>query len=233
MLESLRGQLDTYEHKFDHRDAGTSRYVGVEKKRSLPGQALERLMMSEHHLEVVKPHPRRAALWKSPAGGYRLDGFEGPASRMAGMDGPDLAIRRGVVVGVVHAGDPEADPVMEWTEPESLLEEFKAGPKDYFLRVRGYSMMEAGIVEGDLVQVRPLRLGTWPPDGAIVLAEVDLLQAIGESSGRTTIKRFFRQGAGIRLQPANSSMKSQDYEPDDIVIRGMFVSAIRQSFFPS
>jgi phage repressor protein C with HTH and peptisase S24 domain len=194
-------------------------------------------MMSEHHLKVVKPHPRQVTLWKSPARGYRLDGFEGPASRMAGMDSRDLGMHYGAILGVVIAGypgaDPGADPIMEWTEPESLLEEFKAGPKDYFLRVRGYSMMEAGILEGDLVQVRQLRPGTWPPDGAIVLAEVDLLQAIGESSGRTTIKRFFRQGAGIRLQPANSSMESQYYEPDDILIIGMIVSAIHQSFFPS
>lgn len=144
------------------------------------------------------------------------------------MGAPDQSYPRGSILGIVWAGEPDVDPVMEWTAPESLLDELRVRPTDYFLRVRGFSMKDAGIEEGDLVHVRPVRPGTVPPDGAIVLAEVGLRQAVGERSGRITIKRFFRQGETIRLQPANRRMKSRNYQPDDIMIRGVIVNILRQ-----
>lgn len=144
------------------------------------------------------------------------------------MAAPDQPYPRGAILGIVRAGEPDADPPVEWTAPESLLDELKVRPTDYFLRVRGFSMKDAGIEEGDLVHVRPLRPGTEPPDGAIVLAEVGLRQAIGESSGRMTIKRFSRRGRMIRLKPANPLMRSQNYASDDIAIRGIVVNVLRQ-----
>jgi repressor LexA len=158
----------------------------------------------------------------------RNSAWECQPGRMDGMDRPDRAVPRGSIVGLVWAGDPDDDPVIEETQVESLLDELNVGTRDYFLRVRGFSMKEAGIEEGDLVQIRPVRLGDSPPDGAIVLAEVDISQAVGERSGRTTIKRFFRQGAGSRLEPANSSLRSQNYEPDDLIVVGEVVNVIRQ-----
>jgi repressor LexA len=143
------------------------------------------------------------------------------------MSSPDHPLPRGSIIGIVWTGEPD-DPIMELTAPESLLDELRVRPMDYFLRVRGFSMKDAGIEEGDLVQVRPVRPGTSPPDGAIVLAEVDLRGAVGERSGRITVKRFFRQGATIQLRPANSRMKSKNYKPDDITIRGVIVNIIRQ-----
>jgi SOS-response transcriptional repressor LexA len=147
---------------------------------------------------------------------------------MRDMGPPDHLRPRGSILGIVWAGEPDVDPFMEFTAPESLLDELKVRPMDYFLRVRGFSMKDAGIEEGDLVQVRPLRSGDSPPDGAIVLAEVGLRQALGESSGRITIKRFFRDGTTIRLQPANSRLRSQNYGVDDIAVRGVIVNIVRQ-----
>jgi len=89
-------------------------------------------------------------------------------------------------------------------------------------------MKDAGIEEGDLVHVRPLRPGTEPPDGAIVLAEVGLLEVVGERSGRVTIKRFSRHGDMIQLRPANRLMRPRKYAPDDIAIRGIVVNALRR-----
>jgi SOS-response transcriptional repressor LexA len=144
------------------------------------------------------------------------------------MGAPDQSYPRGAILGIVWAGEPDVDPVMEWTAPESLLDELKVRPTDYFLRVRGFSMKDAGIEEGDLVHVRPVRPGTAPPDGAIVLAEVGLREAVGERSGRITIKRFSQHGDMIRLQPANSRMRSRNYAHDDIAIRGIIVNVLRQ-----
>ncbi len=144
------------------------------------------------------------------------------------MGAPDQSYPRGAILGIVWAGEPDVEPVMEWTAPESLLDELEVRPTDYFLRLRGFSMKDAGIEEGDLVHVRPVRPGTTPPDGAIVLAEVGLREVVGERSGRITIKQFFRNGSMIRLKPANSRLRSQDYKPDDIAVRGIVVSILRQ-----
>jgi len=160
------------------------------------------------------------------------DGGGQAASKMTAMGRFDHAVPRGSILGVVRAGEwtgeSGADPVLEETPPETLLDELGVRPTDYFLRVQGDSMKDAGIESGDLVQVRPVRPGTSPPDGTIVLAEVELSQAVGESTGRIVIKRFYQQNAVIRLEPANSNLKSQDYKPDDIVILGRIVNIIRQ-----
>ena len=66
---------------------------------------------------------------------------------------------------------------------------------DYILRVRGESMIDAGILDGDFAVVRP---ATEARDGEIVVA------LIGDEA---TVKRFFREKDGIRLQPENKSMK--------------------------
>ena len=66
---------------------------------------------------------------------------------------------------------------------------------DYILQVRGESMKDAGIIEGDYVIVRP---ADDAADGEIVVA------LIGEEA---TVKRFFRESDHIRLQPENEAME--------------------------
>jgi hypothetical protein len=181
-------------------------------------------MTSEHFREVSEARRRQAALQKACASQYPPDSFEGePANKVINMACSGHAPPRGSILGVVFAGDPDSDPVMEGTPAEDLLDELEVGPNDYFLRVRGFSMRDASILEGDLVQVRPLRPGTIPPDGAIVLAEIDTSLAVGERSGLSTIKKFFRQGSQIRLEPANGSMSPQVYRAEDVVITGIIV----------
>ena len=66
---------------------------------------------------------------------------------------------------------------------------------DYILRVRGESMKDAGIFEGDYVVVRPAEEAA---DGEIVVA------LIGEEA---TVKRFYREADHVRLQPENEAME--------------------------
>ncbi|MGD1054421.1 MAG: transcriptional repressor LexA, partial [Candidatus Dormibacteria bacterium] len=70
----------------------------------------------------------------------------------------------------------------------------------YALTVHGDSMIDAGILDGDLVVVRPRR--DPPANGTIVVARIEN-EATGE--GEVTVKRFFREGGRVRLQPANAS----------------------------
>ncbi len=99
------------------------------------------------------------------------------------------------LVGQVAAGSPilAEENIEEMLEVPAML---GAESGDYGLRVRGDSMRDAGILEGDLVIVRPADEAT---NGEIVVA------LLGDEA---TVKRYFREADAIRLQPENP-----DYEP--------------------
>jgi repressor LexA len=95
------------------------------------------------------------------------------------------------------------------------------GDDSYLLRVRGDSMIDAGILDGDLVAVRP---GREAPNGSVVVARVENDET-GESEA--TVKRLLRDASGFRLQPENPA-----YSPifvKDLTIEGLVVGVIRVS----
>jgi repressor LexA len=116
------------------------------------------------------------------------------------------------LVGQVAAGQPvlAEENIEEYVDVPSL-----AGGEDgeYVLRVRGDSMKDAGILEGDLVVVRSQQAAT---DGDIVVA------LVGEEA---TVKRFFREPDHIRLQPENASM--EPIRSKDVRIMGRVVGLFR------
>lgn len=99
------------------------------------------------------------------------------------------------IVGVVRAGAPQL--AVEDIEGYCAVDSAWARDEGaFFLRVRGDSMVDAHILDGDFALIRPQRTAR---NGEIVVALVD---------GEATLKRFFREKDGsIRLQPENSSME--------------------------
>ena len=98
------------------------------------------------------------------------------------------------LVGQVAAGEPIV--AEEHVEEYVQVPEMIGGEDgDYILRVRGESMIDAGILEDDFVVVRP---AVDAADGEIVVAVIE---------EEATVKRFFREKDHIRLQPENKSMK--------------------------
>ena len=98
------------------------------------------------------------------------------------------------LVGSVRAGLPEL--AMEEIEAHIAVDPALVKSGDSFLlRVKGNSMVEAHIVEGDLAVVRPQATAE---NGEIVVALID---------GEATLKRFFHEGDRIRLQPENASLE--------------------------
>lgn len=87
--------------------------------------------------------------------------------------------------------------------------------EQFCLEVHGDSMIEAHIAEGDYVVVKKQRTAR---DKEIVVALVD-----GEE---TTLKRYFKEGGRVRLQPENSSMKP--IYPQRVEILGVVVGVVRQ-----
>jgi repressor LexA len=84
---------------------------------------------------------------------------------------------------------------------------------EFVLRVRGESMKDVGILEGDYVVVRPQETAT---DGEIVVA------LVGEEA---TVKRFFREADHVRLQPENASM--EPIRSKDVRVLGRVVGLFR------
>jgi repressor LexA len=117
------------------------------------------------------------------------------------------------LVGQVAAGEPVL--------AEENIEEYLQVPDviggeagDYVLKVRGESMKDAGILEGDFVVVRPAEKAR---DGEIVVA------LVGDEEA--TVKRFFREKDQVRLQPENKSMKP--IKTRDATILGRVVGQFR------
>ncbi len=98
------------------------------------------------------------------------------------------------LVGTVRAGSPQL--AMEDIEDHITLDRsLVKGEDSFLLRVKGDSMIEAHIVNGDLAIVRPQATAE---NGEIVVVLVD---------GEATLKRFFHEGRRIRLQPENASLE--------------------------
>jgi repressor LexA len=97
-----------------------------------------------------------------------------------------------------------------------------AGGEDaYALTVHGDSMIDAGILDGDMVVVKPRREA--PTNGTIVVARIEN-PSTGE--GEVTVKRFFREGDRIRLQPENPA-HAPIYAGADLSLEGVVIAVIR------
>jgi repressor LexA len=116
------------------------------------------------------------------------------------------------LVGQVAAGQPI---VAEENIEEYIQTPAFAGGEDgeFLLRVRGESMVDAGIIEGDLVVVHSQ---DHAQDGDIVVA------LVGEEA---TVKRFFQESDHVRLQPENASM--EPIRSRDVRVLGKVVGLMR------
>lgn len=116
--------------------------------------------------------------------------------------------------GVIDAGKPiEAIRSSETIDiPKDMM-----GKKTFALRVRGESMIEDGILEGDYVIIEQT---SSAHNGEIVVALVD--------NENATLKRFYDEKGHIRLQPANSSMKPMKFSKKRITIQGKVKGVIRK-----
>jgi len=98
------------------------------------------------------------------------------------------------------------------------LSDFTRSKNVFVLKVKGQSMVEDHILDGDFVVVEPTQVAN---NGEIVVA---LLH--GEEA---TLKRFYREGAGrIRLQPANSEMEPIRVAANDVKIQGRVLGVLRK-----
>ncbi|MCB1763840.1 MAG: transcriptional repressor LexA [Gammaproteobacteria bacterium] len=119
------------------------------------------------------------------------------------------------VLGYIAAGKPiEA---IEQRETIQVPELLRTSRPCYVLIVRGDSMIDEGILDGDHIVVEQRNQAR---NGDIVVALIDGCDA--------TLKRIEQRPGEVILHPANSSMKPLRYAPDQVVIQGVLVSQMRR-----
>jgi repressor LexA len=118
------------------------------------------------------------------------------------------------LIGRVMAGKPVE--IFEDHEPILVPPMLLRGGAHFVMEVQGDSMIDDGIREGDLVIVQQQAA---PNNGDMVVAVVH---------GEATIKRFYRRGAIVELQPANAQMTALRVDAQDVEVKGVVAGLIRK-----
>lgn len=161
---------------------------------------------AEEHLKALA---RKGAIEMTPGAsrGIRIPGFEPASNEEEGLP----------VIGRVAAGAP----ILAQQNVEDSCKinpEFFHPKADYLLRVRGMSMKDIGILDGDLLAVHTTREAR---NGQIVVARID---------DEVTVKRFQRTGNKVLLIAENPEFSpiEVNLEEQDLVIEGLSVGVIRR-----
>jgi repressor LexA len=165
-------------------------------------QALER----EGFIERGATHSRAVRL--TPAGMVRA-GLTNGAANVIPFEGRTLP-----VIGEIAAGGP-IEAYQDTSETLAVPDAVAANDDAYVLRVRGDSMIDAHITDGDYVVIKPQQTAR---DGDIVVAQVE--------ENAVTLKRFYKEKNRVRLQPANEQYAPMFY--DAVRIQGRLIGVIRR-----
>lgn len=150
-------------------------------------------------------------------GGQALQTAPVPRHATMAMANDDIVTNISVpVMGRIAAGVP-IDAIQHATHSISVPSNMVSGGDHYALEVKGDSMIEAGIFDGDTVIIREIQVAN---PGEIVVALVDDQEA--------TLKRFRRKGASIALEAANPAYETRIFPPHRVKVQGKLVGLIRQ-----
>src|SRR5437868_13148829 len=149
------------------------------------------------------------------AGLLRRDPTKPRALELTGREEMTATVPKLPLLGQIAAGSPLL--------ADENIEEAIAVPEtlrgDFLLRVKGESMIEAGILDGDIVVVRRAQDAR---NGEIVVA----LAGDDESADEATVKTFYRERGRIRLQPENSAL--EPIYADHVQVLGKVVGVFRE-----
>ena len=134
------------------------------------------------------------------------------------------AISRVPLLGTIAAGSPIPVPAPDsWTTtPEETLQltgELTRDRKDiYALRVKGTSLVDAFVDDGDIVIIQQI---TTVEDGELAAVWLKTRQEV-------TLKKIYREKGRIRLQPANKTMQPMYFKPEEVEIQGKVIAVLRR-----
>jgi len=182
---------------------------------------IRRLPNRARAIEVIKL-PDSVTQGPGARRGFTPSVIEGNLGRVRAVSSEDdgSAASRPVAVplmGRIAAGTP-IEAIQTKTQTISVPPDMLSASGDHFaLEVRGDSMIEAGILDGDVALIRK---SDGADTGDIVVALIDEEEA--------TLKRFRRRGASIALEPANTAYEVRILPPTRVRIQGKLVGLIRR-----
>ncbi|MBY0531177.1 MAG: transcriptional repressor LexA [Xanthobacteraceae bacterium] len=183
---------------------------------------IRRLPNRARALEVIRLPETVAPAMGSPRGkvGFSPNVIEGSLGKVAKVpsDKDDGGTRPIAipVMGRIAAGTP-IEAIQTRSHTVHVPPEMLSAGEHYALEVKGDSMIEAGILEGDLALIKKADIADT---GDIVVALVDAEEA--------TLKRLRKKGASIALEAANPAYETRIFGPDRVQIQGKLVGIYRR-----
>ena len=127
------------------------------------------------------------------------------------------------IIGTIAAGQPIPVPTSDtWEQVDydnvfDATEDMTRGRENVFaLRVRGASMIDALVNDGDIVIL----------EQTAAIDDGDMVAAWLKRENEATLKKFYREGAKVRLQPANSTMQPIYTDADNVEVQGKVLFTI-------
>lgn len=181
---------------------------------------LKRMPNRARALEVVKlPESHSPSLGNRRQTGFTPNVIQGNLGRVKPVAAANDGSPRSAIVplmGRIAAGVPIAA-IQDHTNNIAVPPEMLGGGEHFALEVKGDSMIEAGIFDGDTVLIRK---GDTAINGEIVVALVDDQEA--------TLKRLRRKGDSIALEAANPAYETRIFGPDRVRVQGKLVGLLRK-----
>ena len=178
---------------------------------------IRRLPNRARAIEVIKlPEPMARPKFSPSVVEGSFGKAKGIPSAPTGPSAPDSRAVQVPVMGRIAAGTP-ISAIQNRSHSIAMSPDFLAGGEHYALEVRGDSMVDAGILDGDTVVIRRQDMANT---GDIIVALID--------DDEATLKRFRRRGTSIALEAANPAYETRVLGPDRVKIQGKLVSLIRR-----
>jgi repressor LexA len=181
---------------------------------------IRRLPHRARALEVVKLPEHMSNQSAARRSGFTPSVIEGSLGRQQLMPPPSAVIDSRTVsvpvMGRIAAGVP-ISAIQTHTHDIACPPDLLTNGEHFALEIKGDSMIDAGILEGDIVVIR--RCDT-AENGDIVVALVEKEEA--------TLKRLRKRGAAVALEAANPAYETRIFGPDQVEIQGRLVGLIRR-----
>jgi repressor LexA len=212
-FDEMKDALDLASKSGIHRLITALEERGFIRRLPNRARALEVIKLPEAYTPSIKPQQR----------GFTPSIIEGSLGKVPAPSTPKAPANNDVsdsvaipVMGRIAAGVP-ISAIQSITHDISVPAGMIGSGDHYALEVKGDSMIEAGILDGDTVIIRN---GSTASPGDIIVALVDDEEA--------TLKRFRRKGASIALEAANPAYETRIFGPDRVKIQGKLVGLIRR-----
>lgn len=212
-FDEMKDALDLASKSGIHRLITALEERGFIRRLPNRARALEVIKMPDSYQTALQP---RRGFSPSVIEGSRGKPVEAPAPRRESANDEAAQVASVPMMGRIAAGVP-ISAIQNATHDVAVPMEMIGPGEHYALEVKGDSMIEAGIFDGDTVIIR--NANTANP-GDIVVALVDDEEA--------TLKRFRRKGASIALEAANPDYETRIFGPDRVKVQGKLVGLIRR-----